>query len=230
MVFPTTRWTLIRQAAASPTEESRTAMEELCRRYRTPVLQFIRRRVVQSEQAEDLTQEFFAKLVRGDLLHRADQNRGQFRSFLLHVVRQFLLDERDRLMALKRGAGQIHQSLDEGSVEEPSGSASAENEFDLVWARTLLQRSLDRLQREYSDQRSVLFETLKDSLDGAKPAAGAELAIRLGMSEGAIRVALHRMRTRLGQLIREEVADTVPSGSDIDEEIRLLRKTLEQRR
>lgn len=230
MVFPTTRWTLIRQAAAVPTEESRAAMEELCGRYRTPVLLFIRRRVSNAEQAEDLTQEFFARLLRGDLLQRADQDRGQFRAFLLHVVRQFLLDERDRAMALKRGAGMTPQSLSQDSAIDPAGFGDAEQEFDLVWARTLLQRAVDRLQQEYSDQRSSLFESLKDSLDGAKPAAGMDLATRLGMSEGAIRVALHRMRTRLGQLIREEVADTVPSGSDIDDEIRLLRKTLEQRR
>lgn len=230
MVFPTTRWTLIRQAAAAPTDDSRTAMEELCRRYRSPVLLFIRRRVSNAEQAEDLTQEFFTRLVRGDLLQRAEQDRGQFRAFLLHVVRQFLLDERDRSMALKRGAGVAPQSLSQDSALEPAGSGDAEQEFDLSWGRTLLQRAVDRLQQEYSDARSSLFDSLKDSLDGARPTAGAELAVRLGMSEGAIRVALHRMRTRLGQLIREEVADTVPSGSDIDDEIRLLRKTLEQRR
>jgi RNA polymerase sigma factor (sigma-70 family) len=229
-VFPTTRWTLIRQAATAPTDESRTAMEELCRRYRTPVLRFVRRRVNNAEQAEDLTQEFFTRLVRGDLLQRAEQDRGQFRAFLLHVLGQFLLDERDRAMALKRGAGMTPQSLSQDSAIDPAGFGDAEQEFDLAWARTLLQRAVDRLQQEYSDQRSALFDSLKDSLDGARPMARAELAARLGMSEGAIRVALHRMRTRLGQLIREEVADTVPSGSDIDDEIRLLRKTLEQRR
>lgn len=122
------------------------------------------------------------------------------------------------------------QSLSQDSAIDPAGFGDAEQEFDVVWARTLLQRAVDRLQQEYSDQRSALFDSLKDSLDGVKPATSVDLATRLGMSEGAIRVALHRMRTRLGQLIREEVADTVPSGSDIDEEIRLLRRTLEQRR
>lgn len=226
MVFPTTRWTLIRMAATSPTKESRAALEEMCHRYRASVLGFIARRVRNGQQAEDLTQDFFSKLIQGDFLQRADQQRGQFRCFLLHVIRQFLFDEHDRMMAVKRGAGVMTQSLNEGDITEPTVTDSAEEEFDRSWAKTLLQRSLDRLQQEYAGPRSQLFDSLKDNLDGTHSLSGAELADRLGMNEGAVRVALHRMRTRLGQLIREEVADTVPSGSDIDDEIRLLRNAL----
>lgn len=227
MAFPTTRWTLIRQAALLPTEESRAALEELCTHYRAPVLQFIRNRVSGSEIAEDLTQEFFSKLIRGALLQRADQDRGQFRSFLLHAIRGFLIDARAQALAEKRGGAVHHVSISEPDGIDPEGPLSADREFDLQWARTVLSRSLDRLQQEHTGPRHPLFEALKDSLDGSRKVEGRQMAEQLGMSEGAMRVALHRMRIRLGQIIREEVADTVPSGSDIDEEIRALRKVLE---
>jgi RNA polymerase sigma factor (sigma-70 family) len=230
MAFPKTRWTLIRQAASTPTLESRAALEELCCHYREPVLAFVRRRVATPESAEDLTQEFFSRLIRGELLARANPDRGQFRSFLLNAVRDFLADARDHDNAQKRGGHIRHVSLSIESIGEPMTNLSPDQEFDVRWARTVLQRSLDRVQQEYSDGRSSLFESLKTSLDGSNPMNGRQLAETLKMSEGAVRVALHRMRQRLGILIREEIAETVPSGTDIDDEILKLRQTLETSR
>lgn len=227
MAFPTTRWTLIRQAAAAPTLESRAALEELCQNYGDPVFAFVRRRVSRRETAEDLTQEFFSRLIRGELLARANPDRGQFRSFLLHAVRDFLADAHDHDNAEKRGGAVRHVSLSSELIGEPMTSLSPDQEFDVRWARTVLQRSLDRIQQEYADGRSLLFESLQSSLDGTRPMNGRELADQLHMSEGAVRVALHRMRQRLGQLIRGEIAETVPSGTDIDDEILKLRKILE---
>ncbi len=230
MAFPTTRWTFIRQAAAAPTAESRAALEELCRHYVDPVLAFVARRVESRETAEDLTQDFFSRLIRGELLAKADPNRGRFRAFLLNAVRDFLADAHDLARAQKRGGEVRHISLTTTVITEPMTQLSADQEFDVRWARTILQRSLDRLQSEHSDGRATLFDALKGSLDASDRMNGRDLAAKLGMSEGAVRVALHRMRQRLGQLIREEIAETVPSGTDIDDEILNLRKTLESSR
>lgn len=227
MAFPTTRWTLIRQAASAPTPQSSAALEELCRNYADVVLAFIRRRVVSRETAEDLAQEFFTRLVRGELLSRADPGKGRFRSFLLNAVRDFLNDMQDREHALKRGGTVRHFSFSSEGTNEPMTELTADQEFDVRWARSVLQRSLDRLEQEYADGRRNLFEALKNKLDGTHEESGRELARQLNMSETAVRVALHRMRQRLGQLIREEVAETVPSGSEVDDEILNLRRTLE---
>ena len=230
MAFPKTRWTLIRQAAVALTLESRAALEELCRHYGDPVLAFVARRVASRETAEDLTQEFFARLIRGELLAKADPDRGRFRAFLLNAVRDFLADAHDHATAQKRGGDVKHFSLTTTVIAEPMTRLSADQEFDVRWARTILQRSLDRLQKEHLDGRSAIFDALKGSLDASDRMNGRELAGQLNMSEGAVRVALHRMRQRLGQLIREEIAETVPTGTDIDDEILNLRKTLESSR
>ena len=226
MAFPTTRWTFIRQAAAAPTAESRAALEELCRNYGDPVLAFVQRRVTSTETAEDLTQDFFSRLIRGELLAKANPDRGRFRAFLLNAVRDFLADAHDHARAQKRGGDVRHFSLTTTVILEPMTHLSADQEFDVRWARTILQRSLDRLQEEHLNGRSAIFDALKGSLDASDRKNGRDLAMTLGMSEGAVRVTLHRMRQRLGQLIREEIAETVPAGTDIDDEILNLRKTL----
>jgi RNA polymerase sigma factor (sigma-70 family) len=231
MAFPTTRWTLIRQAVAEPSGESRAALEELCRRYTPPVLAFIRRRSDSPEMAEDLTQEFFARLLQGELLQRADAELGQFRSFLLHAVGNFLSDAKDFVNAKKRGGGITLISLSGDRPLEPMTHLTPDHEFEALWARTVLQRALDALQMEYQQaDREPLFQSLKDQLDGGKPTPAHHLAENLHMSEGAVRVAIYRMRQRLGELIRDEVSETVPAQTDVDDELRRLRQALETAR
>lgn len=229
MAFPTTRWTLIRQAVATPSDESRAALEELCRRYSPVVLAFIRRqRSGSPDAAEDLAQDFFAVLLNGPLLERADRDVGQFRSFLLNAVRNFLADAHDYSQAQKRGGGMTRISLSSEAAPQPRNDVTPEDEFELLWARTVLQRAIDQLEAEYAETgRDAVFRTLKDLLDGSRQLTGRELASQLTMSEGAVRVALHRMRQRLGDLIRTEVADTVPTYADVDEELTRLRQILE---
>lgn len=229
MAFPTTRWTLIRQAIATPSEGSRAALEELCQRYAPVVLGFVRRRCGPQENAEDLTQEFFARLLDGDLLSRASADLGQFRSFLMHAVRNFMSDARDYSGAQKRGGHVQRISLSGDGVPEPQTELTPEREFEVLWGRTILRQALGRLEQEYQDaRRGEIFESLKGLLDGSRPMSGDELARQLGMSAGAVRVTLHRMRQRLGDLIRAEVAETVPDSNDVDEELVRLRQALEK--
>jgi RNA polymerase sigma factor (sigma-70 family) len=230
MAFPTTRWTFVRQAVGAPTPESRLALEELCRAYSGPVFAFVRRRVNSREQAEDLSQEFFSRLLDGRLLGRVDPQAGMFRSFLLNAVRDFLADAHDHEQALKRGGGRRLESLSGLTVTEPMTHLTPDEEFDVQWARLVLARSLDRLRDEYQGDRAPLFASLQQQLSAADETSGRDLARQLRMSEGAVRVALHRLRQRLGTLIREEIAETVPDGADIDDEIKRLRKALETSR
>jgi len=229
MAFPTTRWTLIRQAVATPSGESRAALEELCQRYSPPVLAFVRRRADSPEMAEDMTQEFFAKLLDGNLLQRADAQLGQFRSFLLNAVRNFLSDARDFAQAKKRGGDATVISLSGEMCREPMTHLTPDDEFEVLWAKTVLRQALDALEAEYlRSGRQELFQVLQDQLDGDKSVSGRELAAQLGMSEGAVRVAVHRMRQRMGDLIRAEVSDTVPGSTEVDEELARLQKALEK--
>ncbi|MCA9058095.1 MAG: sigma-70 family RNA polymerase sigma factor [Planctomycetaceae bacterium] len=231
MTFPTTRWTLIRQAAGQPGAASRVALEELCRFYAGPVFRFISRRVTRREEAEDATQEFFSQLLAGSLLDRADRNAGQFRSFLLHAVRNFLSDRRDYHDAVRRGGRVRHVTLDEADLPAALNHLNADEEFEVHWARTVLQRALNRLQQEYcAADRESLWLALQSQLDQDGIESQLELAGRLQMSHSALRVALHRMKRRLGCLIREEVAETVPHYDDVEEELMRLRAILEKKR
>ncbi|MCA9066631.1 MAG: sigma-70 family RNA polymerase sigma factor [Planctomycetaceae bacterium] len=231
MDFPTTRWTLIRQASGQSGPDARKALEELCQSYAGPVLAFIRRRVVGREEAEDATQEFFSRLLAGSLLDRADPVSGQFRAFLLNAVRNFLSDQWDYQQAQKRGGGVRHVALDEINVPASRSDLSPEDEFEIQWARTILQRSLDRLMQEYIlGGKEPLWLALQTQLDQSSVQAQQETAERLRMSHGALRVALHRMRKRLGELIRDEVAHTVPDTEDVEEELQRLRSVLEKSR
>lgn len=207
------------------------ALEELCQLYIQPVFAFIRRRVANHEQSEDATQEFFSLLIDGTLLQRADQNRGRFRSFLLHAVSGFLADLYDHDHAVKRGGKIQHVALELHLTAHANGNLSPEAEFDLHWVRSLLQSALEQLQQEYSkSDRSELFATLKSALDDGEKVNAAEASVKLRMTEAAIRVALHRMRKRLGQLIREQILATVQTAADVDDEIKKLMQILELNR
>lgn len=227
MAFPETRWTYIRQAGSNNPVAANAALSELCEFYREPVLGYVRKRLGNDREAEDIVQEFFARLIQGDLLARANPDRGLFRSFLLHAVSQFMSDYRNRQQAVKRGGGQpsVPAEILEDSPDHRAKTAEAE--FERQWARTVLQRALDRLEAEHNTNgKGELFRVIRDQLDGTNTRSGAELASTLGMTEVAFRVAVHRTRQKLGMLIREEVAETVPHAADVDEELVRLRKSL----
>ncbi len=227
--FPTTRWTLIRQAV-TPTAESTQALESLCQQYSGPVLAFVRHRVDTVEKAEDIAQGFFAKLLERDLLQRADEDRGRFRTFLLHALRGYMADVHDFDTAQKRGGGKQIVSFGNSAVLEPQHSVTADQQFELQWVRTVLSRSLERLQDEYqSTGKAELFESLRKSLDSGAAPPASQIAAELRMSEPAVRVAMHRMRKRLGCIIRNEIAETVPRASDVDDELARLMQILETR-
>lgn len=227
MTFPVTRWTLIQQAIQTPSAQADVALSDLCQMYADPVFAFIRRRVDTVELAEDLMQEFFADLLNGKLLGRADPEVGRFRSFLLHALRGFLADRHDYRSAQKRGGQVIHVSLAATQIE-PRHDVTAEQQFELRWIRTLLARAIEQLGEEYQQSdRAPLFETLKGQLDGNRPQS-AEVAEQLGMSDAAVRVALHRMRKRLGEVIREQIAESVPGQTDVDDELQNMKRILEQ--
>lgn len=228
--FPTTRWTLIRQVGSPAEPEARQALESLCRQYAGPVLGFVRQRVSSTEKAEDIAQGFFAQVIEGGLLNRVDQDRGRFRTFLLHALRGFMADVRDFDNAKKRGGGKEIFSLDAVAVMEPRHGLTPDRQFELQWVRTLLAHSLARLERECRDsEKSELFDALRGFLDTDASPPVAEVAEGLRMSEAAVRVAVHRMRRRLGQIIRSEVADTVPSTADVDDELNRLMQIVETR-
>lgn len=226
MAFPETRWSIIHRAAGEPSTESRAALEELCCAWSEPVLAFVQRRVPSREQAEDVTQDFFAHLIGGELLNRADRNAGRFRSFLLHALRNFLADKHDFDQAQKRGGNRDFISIDATDLQ-PMQGLTPEAEFDRRWVHSLLRRCLTVLAAEYQGSRSRLFDALSSQLDSNERPQTQQIAAELGMTDGAVRVALHRMKTRLGDLIRQEIADTLPPKADVDEEIKELKQILE---
>ena len=227
--FPTTRWTLIRQAVDQPDTEARQALESLCQQYCGPVLGFVRNRVNSLQQAEDITQGFFVALIERDLLGKVDADRGRFRTFLLHALRNYMSDVRDFETAQKRGNGRVIVSLDVvRHLTEPTTEQTPEQIFELSWVRTVLLRAMERLCEEHREAgKSILFDALRPLLDsGSKPGV-RDIAESLQMSEPAVRVAVHRMRKRLGRMIRSEIAETVPTNSDVNDELQRLMQVLE---
>lgn len=232
--FPTTQWSRVVTAASRDTTEAREALSGLCQAYWYPIYAYVRHRGYPPEQARDLTQDFFAYVLERDLIARADPARGRFRAFLRTVCFRHLTDQRDRENAGKRGGGRPVLSIDPMDAEcryrrEPAHELTAERIFDRTWALTLLGRVVERLRREYDDAgRSARFEELIAVLT-RDPASGshAEIARRLGTTEGNVRVAVHRLRNRYGLLLREEIAATVDDEAQIDDEIRSLFAALE---
>ena len=226
MAFPETRWSVVHRAAGTPSKETQAALEELCTVWSEPVLAFIQRRVSSREQAEDIAQDFFAHLISGELLNRADEQQGRFRSFLLHALRCFLADKHDFDHAKKRGGDRITISIDTAELQPLQGT-TPESEFDRRWVRSLLRRCLNKLAGEYQGARRRLFDELCDQLESPGKPQTRQIAADLSMTDGAVRVALHRMKVRLGELIRQEVADTLPPSASIDDEINELKRILE---
>lgn len=227
--FATTHWSLVLHAAQGDDSVAREALETLCRAYWPAIYAYIRRTGKPPEAAQDLTQEFFARLLAKGLIGRADQQKGRFRSFLLTVLQRFLTDEHDREFAQKRGGGSVPFSLDElnreeGRPFEPAGGRTPEQEFDRRWALAMVDNALVRLQAEAERLgHQELFAALRGHLDGDAP-HGTLVAVarRFGLEEGAVKMRLRRWRLRYGELIREEVAQTVPRFADLDDELRHL--------
>jgi RNA polymerase sigma-70 factor (ECF subfamily) len=227
--FRTTHWSVVLGAADSAAPGAAEALEKLCRAYWYPLYAYVRREGYGPDDAQDLTQGFFARFLEKNYLAQVNREKGRFRSFLLASLRHFLADERDRAQALKRGGGQIFISRDAEEAEqryqqEPADKSSPESIYERRWALTVLDRAQAKLKAEFTaDGKSDLYEALKIFLSGEKPEqTHAQLAARLGKSTDAVRCAVQRLRQRYGELIRAEVSDTVSSAGQIDEEIRYL--------
>jgi RNA polymerase sigma factor (sigma-70 family) len=228
--FATTHWSLVVTAATevrSPAADR--ALTALCETYWFPLYAFLRKRGQSAEDAQDLTQAFFARLLEKRALRQADPARGRFRSFLLSSLQHFVANERDREITKKRGGGIPVVSLElegaEGRFQiDPATDDTPEKVFDRQWAMTLLGQVMSRLEAEMSDGgKRQQYEGLKAYLTGDTPKRPyAEVARELGLSDGAIKVAVHRLRRRFRDLVRDEIGQTVSSADEIDDELRYL--------
>ncbi len=227
--FETTRWTLVVAAGGPVTAQSREALARLCEIYWYPLYAYVRRWGYPLDEAQDLTQAFFTRLIERNVVAEANPARGRFRSFLLASLKHFLANEYDRATALKRGGGRPVLSLEFEAAEsryrlEPSDLETPDKVFERGWAAALLACVMGRLAAEQAHAgKRDLFERLRPALaEGAAEASYAEIGAAFGMSEGAIKVAVHRLRHRFGELLREEIAETVADPVEVDEEIRYL--------
>ncbi|SPE56257.1 RNA polymerase, sigma-24 subunit, ECF subfamily [Verrucomicrobia bacterium] len=232
-IFATTHWSLIVSVQGPDSPESSAALEQLCRTYWPPLYAFARCRGHSPEDARDLTQQFFARLLEKDYLRTVHPARGKFRTFLLTAMQHFLANEWTRARRQKRGGGQVLFSLDDDSAGaayggEPADEMTAEKILDRRWAMTVLEVTMSNLAKECSAAgKAALFDSLKHTLAGEKSKNTMHnVADRLSMSEGAVKIALHRLRRRYGELLREEIARTVSRPEEIEEELRHLRAAL----
>lgn len=232
--FPTTRWHLV-LSARSDTEESQEALADLCGIYWYPLYAFVRRQGYSPEDAQDLTQGFFARLLEKHYLQDFQRERGRFRSFLLASLKHFLANERDWGRAKKRGGGILPVSLSEmlsaGESRynaQPRHDTTPEQIFEKQWVQALLDHVLVRLEAEFEEAgKGAQFDRFKGFLtDDAPDVRYRQLAEDFAMSEGALKVAIHRMRRRFRELLRESIAQTVASPDEVREELRYLLKTV----
>jgi len=231
--FAQTHWTLVLRARGD-SPEARAALSDLCGAYYAPVLAFVRRSGLDEESSRDLTQEFFTRLLARQGIDTVDPQRGRFRSFLLGALKHFLADMRERAQRLKRGGGQLHEPLDAGTDTSPGiqlpdpNTPNPEHEFDRKWALTLLDRALILLAEEHKTAgKSAYFETLKPWLTGdSEDISQAEAARQLDLTEGAVKVAIHRLRRQFRQHIKDEIGQTVGDRAQVDEELHHLLQAL----
>jgi RNA polymerase sigma factor (sigma-70 family) len=227
--FDTTNWSVVLKAGSDDSATAREALATLCEAYWYPVYAMVRRYGHGAADAEDLTQDYFARFLEKGYAKELRPQHGRFRSFLLVSVRNFLHNERDRARAAKRGGGQSPISLDGTAADqryalEPTEAATPETVFERAWANAVLARALTRLEAEVSKAEGTeRFEQLKPHLTGDEPSqAYRELAEEWGVGESAVRVAIHRLRKRFGRLLRDEIASTVADPADVGEELRHL--------
>ena len=227
--FAPTRWSAVLTAGGSDTAGAQDALAKLCQIYWYPLYAYVRRRGYGVEDAQDLTQGFFARFLERHWVNRADQGRGRFRSFLLSALHHFLADEWDKARAIKRGGGvsPLPMQFDTAEtryVREPADESTPERLFERRWAITLLEEVLARLRAEYEHERKgQTFAALHPMLVGDRAALPyAELATQMGLSENGVKSAVHRLRLRYRQLLREEIAQTVGGPGEVDDELRHL--------
>jgi len=227
--FNTTHWSVVLAAGDHDSARSTQALEWLCRAYWYPLYVYVRRQGHAFAEAQDLTQEFFARFLALNYVRLADRERGRFRTFLLSSLKHFLINEWNKANREKRGGGRVVFSLDAEETEtrflaEPADGRLPDKAYDRRWALVLLDRVLDQLQAEFAGAgRSQVFEELKSSLTGEENGSSyAEISRRLGMTEGNVKVTVHRLRRRYRELLRNEIAITVDGEEEIDAEIRHL--------
>ena len=227
-MFATTHWTVVLAAGKRYTPQSDRALEELCRAYWFPLYAYVRRRGRSKEDAEDLTQAFFARFLAKNYLEGLSAERGRFRAFLLASLKHFLANEWDKSQRKKRGGHLEHLSLDwktaDTQFQIESAAEPPDKAFDREWALALLGKVIERLRAECDTEgKGKQFEQLKVFLTAGKgELSHAAAAKTLGMDEGAVRVAVHRLRKRYRQLLRDEIAQTLADSADVDEEMRAL--------
>jgi RNA polymerase sigma factor (sigma-70 family) len=231
--FADTRWSVVLRAGRNDTPRARAALADLCRNYWFPLYAHVRRRGHSAHDAQDLTQAFFARLLEHDTLAGADPQRGRFRSFLLASLNHFLADAWDRTRAQKRGGDREIVPLDLDRAEErfathPAVGLSPDQAFDRQWALALLETVLGRLEAEWTREgKAGSFAALKQTLTGARGEQPyATLAAELGQTEGAVKVAVHRLRRRYRELLQAEIADTVASHDEEKDEMTTLLRAL----
>ena len=228
-VFNTTHWSVVLKAGDSRVDGSEAALETLCVTYWYPIYAFVRRKGHSPHDAQDLTQDFFARILDKKYFKLAAQERGKFRSFLLKSLSYFLINDWVRGQAKKRGGGQVLLSLDHESAErnfqqEPAVELPPESLYDKTWALALLERAMEKSGADYAAAgKGELFGQLKCFLlNEGSAEAYREVALSMNMEEGAVRVAAHRLRQRFRETVRAEIAQTVATPAEIDEELRCL--------
>ena len=228
-VFATTHWSVVLSAGRLDTLGAGRALEKLCQTYWYPLYSYVRRRGYAPHDAEDLTQEFFARFLAHDWVANADREKGRFRTFLLSAMNHFLANEWDKARAQKRGGGARPLPLEVETAEtryvrEPADRVTPEQHFERRWALTLLETVTSRLGAEFEQAgKAELFAALSPCLVGDRTAQPyEELAKKLALSEGAVKSAVHRLRQRYRELLRDEIAGTVAAPGDVEDELRHL--------
>ncbi len=227
--FPTTHWSVVLSAGDGSLPNAKAALERLCRAYWYPLYVYVRWQGRSVEDAQDLTQEFFARLLQRDYLRLSDPARGRFRTFLLTALKRFLVNDWKKGRAVKRGGGQTVISWNQQETEsrflvEPADQTTPEKAFEKRWALIVLEQVFERLREEFTaGGQTERFERLKVLLWGEKDSPSyAEVAAELGLTEGALKVAVHRLRQRYRELLRAEIANTVERPEEVDDELRHL--------